>query len=145
MKSLVALPFLLLSLSATLRGQVAFEVWFTAGSVKHHGLIRAGENGEVWQMRIKYTDAGCRCERLIEQQMQAEKTNLGLRLSGHSVRDVISNRLTRDYAADRLYLYYDREGNVWTQNLDQQGISGKAVLKPLDAAGLAEKMRAFGW
>lgn len=145
MKSLVALPFLLLSLSATLRGQVAFEVWFTAGSVKHHGLIRAGENGEVWQMRIKYTDAGCRCERLIEQQMQAEKTNLGVRLSGHSVRDVISNRLTRDYAADRLYLYYDREGNVWTQNLDQQGISGKAVLKPLDAAGLAEKMRAFGW
>lgn len=145
MKSLVALPFLLLFLSATLRGQVAFEVWFTAGSVKHHGLIRAGENGEVWQMRIKYTDAGCRCERLIEQQMQAEKTNLGVRLSGHSVRDVISNRLTRDYAADRLYLYYDREGNVWTQNLDQQGISGKAVLKPLDAAGLAEKMRAFGW
>lgn len=145
MKSLVALPFLLLFLSATLRGQVAFELWFTAGSVKHHGLIRAGENGEVWQMRIKYTDAGCRCERLIEQQMQAEKTNLGVRLSGHSVRDVISNRLTRDYAADRLYLYYDREGNVWTQNLDQQGISGKAVLKPLDAAGLAEKMRAFGW
>ncbi|MCK6690724.1 MAG: hypothetical protein L6Q97_01325 [Thermoanaerobaculia bacterium] len=145
MKSLILLSMIYWIQTVALSAQSAYEIWFAAGSVTHHGLIRAGENGKVWQMRVKYTDAGCRCERLIEQQMQAEKTNLGVRLSGHSVRDVISNRLTRDYAADRLYLYYDREGNVWSQYLDEQGISGKAVLKPLDAAGQAEKMRAFGW
>lgn len=140
--------FLLLTLwfqSTSLFAQTAYEIWFTAGTIKHHALIRKGEPGAGWQMRVKYFDTGCQCNRLIEQQLNAEETNLGTRLSGHGVRDVLNNRQTRDYAADRFYLYRDQQGNTWTRNLDEQGISSGVVLKALVAAQVSGKMKEFGW
>lgn len=129
--------------TAALSAQPAYEIWFTAGAVRHHGLILAGNAG--WQMRVKYHDAAHNCTRLIEQQLRAEETSLGIRLYGHSVWDVINRRQTRDYAADRLYVYRDPQGNLYTRNLDDQGISSGVVMKPLNAASLAEKMREFEW
>jgi hypothetical protein len=128
-----------------LSAQTAYEIWFTAGTVKHHALIRTGDTGDPWQMRVKYFDTGCQCVRLIEQQLHAEETNLGTRLSGLSVRDVLNNRLARDYAADRFYLYRDQQGNTWSRNLDEQGISSGVALKPLTPAQVAEKMKEFDW
>lgn len=145
MKSLVFLLLFIGSGAGAAVSQTAYEVWFTAGSVKHHGLIRAGDKGDTWQMRVKYYDAGCGCERLIEQQMQAEETNLGLRLSGHSVRDVLQNRLTRDYAADRFYMYRDQQGNVWSKGVDEQGLASGVSLRPVPSGGISGKMREFGW
>ena len=145
MKSLILLSMIYWIQTAALSAQSAYEIWFTAGPVKHHGLIRSRETDGAWQMRIKYYDAGCRCERLIEQQLRAEETNLGTRLSGHSVRDVLNNRQARDYAADRFYLYRDGLGNTWSRNVDEQGISSGMVLNPLPTAAQAEKMREFGW
>lgn len=131
--------------AAPLSAQTAYEIWFTAGTIKHHALIRPGEAGAGWQMRVKYFDAGCQCNRLIEQQLNAEETNLGTRLSGHGVRDVLNNRLARDYAADRFYLYRDQQGNTWTRSLDEQGISSGVVLKALAAAQASGKLKEFGW
>ncbi len=131
--------------AAALSAQTAYEIWFTAGSVRHHGLILAGNTNAAWQMRVKYHDTVHNCTRLIEQQLRAEETSLGIRLYGHSVWDVVNQRQTRDYAADRLYVYRDPQGNMYTRNLDDQGISSGVVMKPLNAANLAEKMREFEW
>lgn len=145
MKSLVFLLLFICLSASDMVAQTAYEIWFTAGSVKHHGLIRTGAGSNAWQMRVKYYDAGCGCERLIEQQMQVEETNLGTRLSGYAVRDVHAKRLTRDYAADRFYLYHDGQGNTWAGNTDEQGISGNMTFRPLTTSGMSEKMREFGW
>ena len=147
MKNL-AFPFLLLTVwfqTIPLAAQTAYEIWFTAGTVKHHALIRAGETGDTWQMRVKYFDTSRQCARLIEQQLRAEETNLGTRLSGQSVRDVLNNRLTRDYAADRFYLYHDQKGHTYSRGTDAQGISSGVVLQPLAPAQAAGKLKEFGW
>lgn len=145
MKHFAFLFFLVWSLATPLAAQTAYEIWFTAGAIKHHALIRPGETGGKWQMRVKYFDSGCQCNRLIEQQLNAEETNLGTRLSGHGVRDVLNNRQARDYAPDRFYLYRDQQGNTWSRNLDEQGISSGVVLKALAAAQASGKMKEFGW
>ena len=147
MKNL-AFPFLLLTVwfqTIPLSAQTVYEIWFTAGTVKHHALIRSGETGDTWQMRVKYFDTSRQCARLIEQQLRAEETNLGTRLSGHTVRDVLNNRLTRDYAADRFYLYHDQQGHTYSRGTDAQGISSGVVLQPLAPAQAAGKLKEFGW
>lgn len=122
-----------------------YEIWFTAGTVRHHGLILAGPSNNGWQMRVKYYDAGQGCTRLIEQQLRAETTSLGIRLYGHSVWDVLNRRQTRDYAADRLYVYHDPKGNLYSRNLDDQGLSSGVEMKALAGEEEREKRREFGW
>ena len=131
--------------TASLSAQNVYEIWFTAGSVKHHGLILAGAAASNWQMRVSYYDATRNCTRLIEQQLQAEETSLGIRLYGHAVRDVLNDRLTQDYAADRLYVYRDPQGNMYLRNLDDQGISSGVVIRALSSAEEIARKREFGW
>lgn len=145
MKQVIILFLALWCHTATLSAQQVYEIWFTSGSVRHHGLVVAGDSVTAWQMRVKYFDTGCKCQRLIEQQLRAETTNLGTLLYGQSVRDVPNNRPTRDYAADRLYVYRDKQGNLYSRNLDEQGASSEVLWKLLSALEQAPKLKEFGW
>lgn len=129
----------------SLSAQTVYEIWFTTGSIRHHGLILAGPSNSAWQMRVKYHDTAHNCSRLIEQKLRAEETSLGIRLYGHSVWDVVNQRQTLDYAADRLYVYRDPQGNMYTRNLDEQGISSGVVMKAVEPAQSREKLKEFGW
>ncbi len=131
--------------ATTLSAQTVYEIWFSAGSVRHHGLILADPANTAWQMRVKYHDTARNCNRLIEQQLRAEATSLGIRLYGHSVWDVANQRQTLDYAADRLYVYRDPQGNLYTRNLDEQGISSGVVMKAVEPSQSREKLKEFGW
>lgn len=124
--------------------QTAYEVWFQSGGLRHHGLLMAGAREGEWVFRVKYPDAACRCERLIEQTMQMEKTSVGFRLTARSVWDVYRRRTPEDYAADSFFLYRDARGNWYSRNIDTQGSSSamdfRAVLPQEEYA----KRKDFG-
>ncbi len=132
---------------STLRlfAQNAYEVRFTAGSVQHHGLLVCGQNASEWQIRIRFFDSDRRCQRLIEQKMHAEKTNLGTRLHGYSVWDVQKKQQAADYAADNFYLTYDQKGNVYSKNIDAQGTTVSVQMTLLGEEQKKRKMQEFGW
>lgn len=129
----------------TLSGQAVYEVWFTAGAVKHHGLILASDVPDGWKMRIKYFDRTRQCSRLIEQKIRVEETSLGYCLLGHSVWDVQEQRRTSDYAADRLYVYRDDRGMLYSRNVDGQGLNSKVVIKTLGREEAQKRQLEFGW
>lgn len=146
MKHFFPITLVLCLHAAALSAQTAYEIWFNAGSVRHHGLIQSVGTDGAWQMRVKYYDTARNCTRLIEQQLRAEETNLGIRFYGYSVRDVLSHRLTRDYAADRLYVYRDAQGNMYSRNLDDQGLSSGVEIRAVASVEeRQEKLREFGW
>ncbi|MBK7938187.1 MAG: hypothetical protein IPJ82_14355 [Lewinellaceae bacterium] len=136
---------LLLFSACRLSAQNAYEVRFTAGSVQHVGLLVGGKNASEWQIRIRYFDSQQKCQRLIEQKMRAEKTNLGTRLHGYSVWDVQKKQQAADYAADNFYLTYDQHGNVYSKNIDAQGTTVSVQMTALREDQKKVKMQEFGW
>ncbi len=136
--------FLLLAVSS-LFAQNTYEIKFSVGAVQHHGLLITGKTAAEWQLRIKYFDNALKSQRLIEQKMRAEKTNLGTLLRGYSVWDVAKKRQAADYAADNFYLTYDKKGNVYSKNVDAQGTAVTVQINPVSDAQKQTKLKEFGW
>lgn len=142
MKRLFSLCICLLLASLGLFAQSTYEISFTVGAVQHRGLLMTGKTATEWQLRIKYFDGS---QRLIEQKMRAEKTNLGTLLRGYSVWDVAKKRQAADYAADNFYLSYDKQGNVYSKNVDAQGTAVSVQINSVPDAQKQAKMKEFGW
>ncbi len=139
--------FFLILLFPALRlfAQNAYEIQFTVGSVQHQGLLVSGKNDSEWQIRIRFFDNDQHCQRIIEQKMRAEKTNLGTRLHGYDVWDVQKKQSAADYAADNFYLSYDQKGHVYSRNIDAQGTAVSVRMTPLGDEQKKTKMKEFGW
>ena len=145
MKPTHFLLFFLLFSALRTAAQQAYEIRFTAGSVQHHGLLVCGKTTSEWQLRIRFFDGGQNRQRLIEQKMHAEKTNLGTRLHGYSVWDVEKKNEATDYAADNFYLTYDQKGKVYSKNIDDRGTTVSVQITPLEEGLKHAKMQEFGW
>lgn len=145
MKHLILIPLALLISAARLAAQNTYEIKFTAGAVQHHGLLVKGRTASEWQLRVKYYDSGQKCQRLVEQKMRTEKTNLGELLRGLSAWDVTKKRQAADYAPDNFYLSYDQKGNVYSKNVDAQGATVSVQMTPVADAQKKAKMQEFGW
>ena len=137
--------YLILFSTFGLSAQNAYEIRFTAGSVQHEGLLVCGKNTSEWQIRVRFFDSRQKCQRLIEQKMRAEKTNLGTLLHGYSVWDVQKKQQAADYAADNFYLTYDQHGNVYSKNIDAQGTTVSVQMTALREDQKKVKMQEFGW
>ena len=145
MKPTGLIVFILLLAALRLSAQNVYEIRFTAGSVQHYGLLVGGKDASEWQIRIRFFDSEQKCQRLIEQKMQAKKTNLGTLLHGYSVWDVQKKQQATDYAADNFYLTYDQNGNVYSKNIDAQGTTVSVQMTPLGVDQKKVKMQEFGW
>lgn len=119
----------------------AYETWFVAGTTRHHGLLLQTPQG--WSFRVRYKDAACNCEHLIEQTMHAEKTNLGIILRGQKVQDLRDKSLRTDYAPDNLYLHYDRQGRLFINNIDQRGNTSVVTLRAVEPSRLKVVFKQF--
>lgn len=142
---LILCTFLLLAASSLFAQNATYEISFTVGAVRHQGLLMVGKTTSEWQLRVKYFDSGLKSQRLIEQKMRAEKTNLGTLLRGYSVWDVAKKQQAADYAADNFYLSYDKNGNVYSKNVDARGTAVSVQIAPVPADQKQVKLKEFGW
>lgn len=87
--------------------QGAFELTFTVGYTSHHALLVLNEYGNGY-MRVKYYDASCGCNNMVDQTMSTQTNYAGTYIVGSNPRYAGTNQWTSGYAPDNFF---------WTTNM----------------------------
>jgi hypothetical protein len=120
-----------------------YELWFSIGQVQHHALLL--RSGSAWEMRVQFQDPSCNCQQVIEEKFAVENCKNGLKLRGHSVKNLKQSTGMTQYAADNLYLYFRPNGAVYASNIDNAGEVASLSIQSVKTTEKRKMLQDFQW
>lgn len=121
-----------------------FRVFFNPGEVEYEGIL-ALENGEG-VMRLRYYNAGCDCDQIVEQTITVKPWEKGYKLEGSNPINVETGKRMLNYNPDNLYLELNEEGEEQVFNEDSAGsVSDVKVSGFTDAKALENWLVYLKW
>ena len=124
-----------------------FKISFNSDGTTFNGVLLAYDDND-WLLRIRYYDASCNCDHIIQEWMRVEIIkNLGFKLRGYDVKDVISGEYasTDQYVADNFYLYKDTYGNMRITNIDNQLSISDVSIQNITSSQWNSVLRSVKW